>query len=296
MFQAMTKLRTILAIWFAIALAAAHAIAEDPSIARLLPGAVRPGETTALAVHGDHLTGASRLWTSFPALVATAPGDVQQGNPEKQTTYLLDVPADAPLGVAAVRIATPEGASNLKLLLVDDLASVVESGENHERASAQSVTAPVAIDGLCESEQSDWFRLEGRAGQRLSLEVVAVRIGSLLDPLVRMLDEAGNELAYSDDEPGLGSDARLVVEFPADGEYFIELRDVRYEGGGGHRYRLRLGDFPIVTATYPLGATRGSSCEVALVGLNADPIEIRHVDVPPCGAGDLIPLCTHTSS
>ncbi|MEX0937926.1 MAG: PPC domain-containing protein [Pirellulales bacterium] len=289
-------LRTILSMSFTIALAAAPAMADDPALVRVMPGAVRPGTTTALTVHGDHLTGATGLWTSFPAHVTRAPDDLQQGNPEKQLTYLVDVPAEVPPGVAAVRIGNLDGISNLGLMLVDDLASVAEASDNHQRGTAQSISPPVAVDGWCDAEQSDWFRLEARAGERLSLEVMAGRIGSLLDPVVRVLDAAGNEVTYSDDEPGLGCDSRLVVDFPADGDYFIELRDVRFQGGETHGYRLRLGDFPIVTAVYPLGAKRGSTCELALVGLSPDPLEVRLVEVPPCSPGDLLLLSAHTSA
>ena len=40
---------------------------------------------------------------------------------------------------------------------------------------------------------------------------------------------------------GGGSDPRLAVALPQDGDYMIEVRDARYTGGPSHRYRLRVG-------------------------------------------------------
>src|SRR5207247_1077584 len=79
----------------------------------------------------------------------------------------------------------------------------------------------------------------------VAIEVVAARVGSLLDPVVRLLDGAGGELAYCDDAPGIGPDARLSYTFAAPGKYFLELRDTRYEGGPKHRYRVRVAAVPL---------------------------------------------------
>jgi len=40
---------------------------------------------------------------------------------------------------------------------------------------------------------------------------------SPLDPVVRLLDAAGKELVYCDDDPATGSDARVCFTSPATG-------------------------------------------------------------------------------
>ncbi|MEX2187832.1 MAG: PPC domain-containing protein [Pirellulales bacterium] len=247
-------------------IAAGVASAQPPAIALLSPGAVRPGAVTDVTISGANLAAPTTLWTSFPAKVELAPGVEKNGELADRVVYRIEVPADAPVGVAAVRIATGNGASSLRPMLVDDLPSAAESGDNHEPAKAQAIAAPTAVDGTCDALQSDFFRLPLKSGQAISFEVVAQRIGSALDAMVRLTDAAGKEVAFSDDEPGLGADGRFRFQCPADGEYVLEVRDARHQGGGGHYYRLRVGDFPLVSVPYPLGVQVGTTAAISAAG------------------------------
>lgn len=249
-----------------LALASSWAQAQPPVITSLSPGAVLPGQTLDLRIGGTNLAGPTALWTSFPAKAELAPGVEKNGEAAEWVVYRVTVPADVPVGIAAVRVATGKGASSLRPLLVDDLPSVAESGNNRDRAAAQSVPAHGAVDGACESLASDFYRVSLKAGQKISVEVVAQRLGSALDPVLKLTDAAGKEVAFSDDEPGLGSDARFRFACPADGDYWLELGDVRNQGGGGHYYRLRIGDFPLVSTPYPLGMQAGTTAAISAAG------------------------------
>ena len=79
--------------------------------------------------------------------------------------------------------------------------------------------------------------------------------------MLRLLTADGRELAFSDDEPATGADSRFSHKFDAAGDYYLEIRDIRYQGGAAHRYRLRLGDFPLPSVPYPLAATKGRRLE-----------------------------------
>ena len=65
------------------------------------------------------------------------------------------------------------------------------------------------------------------------------------------------EVAFNDD--AVGADSRLAWRCEKEGEYLVELRDVTYRGGNAFGYRLRVGDFPMVSAPYPLRAEQGQS-------------------------------------
>jgi hypothetical protein len=182
-----------------------------------------------------------------------------------------------------MRVATGKGISNVRLMLIDDLPSSVDNANNHTPAAAQLVSPGSAVDGVCEVEASDFYKFTATAGQRISAEVVARRLGSVLDPILRVLDAQGRELAYSDDEPGVSSDSRLSYTCPAAGDYFLEVRDVRYLGGGDYRYRLRIGEFPLVTAAFPLAAAKSHETlvqPVVAAGPNAASILIKSSDQP----------------
>ena len=260
----MTGLLRALALLAASA-AVGVARAEAPSIASATPFAVAPGKTTELMLRGGALSGATGVWSSFPAgaaLVAGGPANNNAG----VFACRLTLPPDAPLGVGAIRVATRGGVSGVYLVMVDDLPSAAESGGNRSAARAQSIAAPVAVDGNCDAGASDYFRFAGRKGQRVSVEVVAARLGSQLDPVLRLLDPGGRELAWCDDAPGVAPDCRIAHTIPADGEYVIELRDAGYEGGPAHRYRLRVGDFPLANVPCPLGGKRGTRAKFSFAG------------------------------
>ncbi len=235
--------------------------AQAPAITNFSPLAVAPGATTELTVTGTNLDGAKAAWMSLPGQMELSPGE-KNGTSKTSVQYRVAMPSDVTAGVAAVRVATDRGVSNVKLLLVDDLPTVAKNGKNKSRATAQAVQPPVAVEGACDAESFDYYQLEVAEGERLSVEVFAARLGSALDPVVRLLDAEGNELAYSDDEPGLGADGRFRYEFAKAGTYTLEIRDIRYTGGASHRYRLRIGDFPLVTNTYPLAVQAGASAQL----------------------------------
>ncbi len=248
----------------AIVWAGSAALAQPPTLAHVLPAAVHPGETTLLTFRGQNLTGANGLWTGFDAASALA-GDLP-GQDAAQVAFRVTVPADAVPGIVGLRVATGGGISNLLLVLIDDLASVADNGQSHSAETAQPITLPVAIDGACDPESCRCYRFAATRGQRLAVEAFARRLGSPLDPQLRLLDEAGRELAFSDDEPGLGADCRFAVVIPADGTYRVEIRDVGYQGGSEFRYRLRFGDFPLLTAPFPLAVRKGTSETISIAG------------------------------
>jgi hypothetical protein len=259
------------------------ALAQAPSLTHVVPAAVAPGQTTDVTLFGANLAGANKVWTSLPGEAKLADGIEKNGTEAAKVVYRFTVPADAPAGIGGLRIATGQGVSNLRLLMIDDLPSLADNGKNKTVAEAQELNLPIAIDGACEAESYDYYNFTAAKGQRVSVEVVARRLGSALDPVVRLLTTAGRELAYSDDEPGLSGDSRLAIVIPEDGTYLLELRDIQYTGGAGHRYRLRVGNFPLASVPFPLGAKQGSAASVSLAGPSVEGISPMQVNI---AAGD----------
>lgn len=242
----------------------ADALAQAPAITSFSPVAIRPGATTTVKIRGSHLAGATQLWVSSGAQTQVVPPTTNAG----EVTYHVTLPSEAPLGLCGARVTTPQGVSGMKLLVVDDLPTVVQVRGNHTAQAAQAVPLPVAIDGYIASLTRDYYRFTVSPGQRVSIEVLAQRLGSPLDAMFRILDKKGRELTYADDTPGAGSDPQLSYVFKDGGEYLLEIRDVRYQGSEQAVYRLRIGDFPCVTAAYPMGIKRGIGSSISFVGIN----------------------------
>jgi hypothetical protein len=76
-------------------------------------------------------------------------------------------------------------------------------------------------------------------GNALLFEVVANRLGSKLDPTVRILDSRGKELVNLDDDVVVGRDCRITFRPPRTGEYAFEIRDVANGTGPDYFFALR---------------------------------------------------------
>ena len=286
--------------WFLVCLAGAASLAQGqvplPSIASTFPQAAAPGQTVDVKLRGGNLAGPTQLWTTFP-VEALLPADIAgNGTNAAEITYRLKLPADAPLGVHGIRIATPQGISNLKLFALDDLPSVAQVKPNQTIATAQPLALPLAVDGFVDSLGRDFYKFQAVAGQRVSIEVLARRLGSPLDPMIRLLDGKGRELAYNEDAPGLGLDSMLSYTFKDAGEYFVEVHDIRFQGGGNFHYRLRIGDFPCVTVAYPMGIQRGVAASVGFAGSTAQEAQQIPVNIAANAGFDWLPLGARAAS
>src|SRR5260370_33107425 len=105
-----------------------------------------------------------------------------------------------------------------------------------------------------------------KGGRRRVFEVEARRCGSAIDPVLRIEDGNGKQLARSDDAPGANLDARIDFTFPREGNYYVEVHDARFSGQGQNFYRLKMGSYSYADGIFPLGGRRGEITEVTVFG------------------------------
>jgi hypothetical protein len=246
--------------------------AQSPAISTLTPQAVLPGQNVDVTLSGANLKGATGLVTTFPSTSVLSPDVKDNGTNPASVVFRVTTPADAPVGIHALRVATPGGVSPLKFVIVDDLPSVAQAA-NSTIATAQALTLPIAVDGSVGSLAKHYFKITVAAGQKISFEVVARRMGSALDPFIRILNGQGREVANADDSLGLTGDCQLAYTFPAAGDYLIEVRDVQNRGGGNFNFRLRAGDFPLLNVPYPMAMKRGTDATVNVAGPDLEGVQ-----------------------
>ena len=223
-------------------------VAQEPVIDRLEGTGFQPGRRASVTVHGKQLQGAVALWTPVGSLRVREGSDVTKDQP---VALDGDIAADAVVGIHPVRMVTTHGCSEAGWIVVDDLAAIPVTAEADDRRVGQAVTLPCSLQSFVGPVASKVFRFSLTAGQSFSAEVYARRLGSDLDPVLRVFGPDGREVAYSDDVPGTEGDAQLRWTAPADGEYRLEVRDIRYSGGGRHSFHLRLSNAPLVSAVIP---------------------------------------------
>lgn len=244
--------------------------ATYPTLTTLANLGAKRGTTTDLTLTGTNLADATAVWTSFGGTVTIPEGQKDAA----KLNVKIEVPADAPIGLHTIRVGTAAGVSNLRPFVIDELPEVAESG-NTKKDAPQELTPPCVALGTVAAETSDYFKIPVTAGQPMTIEVLARRIGSPLDPVILLYDDQGRELTslYADDTPGLQADARLTHTFPTTGHVIVEVRDTTFRGGGDFAYRLRVGNFPGVTTAFPLAVERSKPAGIGFAGPDVDGVK-----------------------
>jgi len=235
---------------------------DRPQVTYLDPPVLRGAHAQEITLHGRHLQAATGLLADVPL-----PATCLERSPTR-ARFRVTPPAMPWLGIHQLRALAADAVSAPALFVLDELPVVRQQGGNHSRPDAQALTVPASVAGHTRPGKADYYRFRVPAPAALTFEVVAERLGTgpevslggdetgrlvSIDPVVRLLDAAGRELAVIDDTPGLTFDVRGRYRFDRPGDYFVAVHDVQYHGGPEHQYVLRVGDFPDVAACYPAG-------------------------------------------
>jgi len=250
-------LRFLLGLAVALSLTAgAELRAADPVLRRTVPQGLTRGGETDLFLEGERLDDAQEVFLYKPGITVQS----LTAESANRAKLRLSIAPDCPLGDIGLRLRTATGISNLITLSVGSLPVVDETEPNGKPEEAQSVPWNVTVHGVVLNEDVDYFRIDGKAGNVLNVEVEGLRLGeSFFDPYLAVTDERRFVLAAVDDSPVARQDACLSVPLPADGTYFIELRESAFGGSEACRYRLHVGRFPRPTAVFPTAAKPGES-------------------------------------
>lgn len=250
------------------------------TIASLQPASCQPGVTTKLTLRG------SKLPSNLRVLTNRADAKVEMECVTADSLIVaVTMPSDARLGPLGLWFATPSGPLPSKIVLVDDLPTVLDNGNNHSVATAQPVSTLGAIDGVSQGLQFDYYRFTTTAGQRVAFEIHTQSIHSKMDPIVRLLHADGRVMHIEDDD-STGPDCRFSFSFAEAGEYFLQIGESHYAVGG--EYHLRIGDFPIVHHVFPFAARRGESAKFTFSGPDSSLVGGLEVAVPSGLADDFL--------
>ena len=251
-----TGLAALLWGWWVAASVAAQ-------VSDISPRSCQPGTTTQLTLVGQNLSEGLRLICSQPE----AEIEVESVTAE-QALISLTLPASAPLGPLGLWMATSTAGGGPWIVMVDDLPGVIADPTCHSLATAQRVPAQVAVSGISRGAQSDFYRFQVEAGQRVAFQVLTQSLHSAMDPVLRLLTVEGQLLREVDDD-GVGPEARFSYRFEQAGDYLLEVRDSQYARGG--RYHLRVGDFPLLGCALPPAIQYGQAAEIQFLSLDGNP-------------------------
>lgn len=134
------------------------------------------------------------------------------------------------------------------------------------RIDAMFIDLPAYIRGaISQTGQRSFLRFRAIAGQLYRIQLIARELGSELDATVAILDAQGKQLTQQDDV-GNDRDPDLKWKAPADGEYFIEVKDFHQAGGPGFEFYLIVSslvpDFKLSIPSDLIQVTIGKEAEI----------------------------------
>ena len=254
----------------------------SPQLSRITPTGAQRGTEIEIQLTGARLNDAQALLLNEPGI------EVKKVEPVKdnQVKVQLALAKDCPLGPHGLRVRTASGISNLLTFSVGALPEVSEVEPNGEFDNPQAVPLECTINGAVENEDVDYFVIQAKKGERVSVEIEGLRLGeSFFDPYVAILAPNRFLLAADDDTTLVRQDATVAVVAPNDGPLIIEVRESSFGGSNRCRYRLHIGRFPRPLGVFPAGGQPGQTIEVEWLG---DPMGEwkQQVSLPASGEED----------
>ncbi len=262
-----------------------------PALSSISAQGAQQGQNVEVILTGKNLDTATAVWFSGSGITAEIRQETQQAAvlfngtgisgqvpTDVRLVASLTIAPDAPLGVQQIRIVTPYGVSNAQNFVVGNLPEVNENEATEKAEMSNALELPVTVNGVIASiDDKDSFSFNLKKNARLICEVMAQRIGSPLDSYLVLRDPNGAEVANSGQ--GSGLDSVLDYTALAAGKYTLHIRDIRYKGGGGFRYRLSIGELPYLETIFPLGGQRGADNTIAVTGANLETVKAIQVSI-----------------
>lgn len=171
------------------------------------------------------------------------------------TRRKIAIPADDRFPLADVSLDGEADGIQWLPFVRGDVAELVTTPANNDRASAPVLAVPAVVNGRFEKPgDDDWFRLRLKMNEAVLLTTMAQRhLSSPVDTVLEIYDAAGKKLAENDDGRAFANqclhdyapaDSWLSFRAPQEGEFFVRVRDVAGAVGPRAVYRLSCEPFP----------------------------------------------------
>lgn len=266
-----TRLALIAFLFSAFVFAGNPVIGSSPRLNTIMPRGVKAGGEYTLKFSGERLSEAEEIFLYDKGVSIVGIEAIDANN----INVKIKVEENCRIGEHVAQVRTKNGISDYRSFFVGSLPEVAETEPNNELGESQKIDLNVTVTGIVNTEDIDYFRIDGKKGDRISVEVEALRMGYLFDPAIALLDKNRFEIAVSDDTPLTKQDSFLSVLLPEDGEYYITIRESSFVGNGASHYRMHVGNFPRPAAVYPAGGKPGEKVTLDFIDAYRDGEPVR---------------------
>lgn len=242
----------------------------------LLPRGSSRGAGVDVVITGQYMQDPKEIIFYSPGIKAI---NIKPGaKPAEEVKARFEIAAYCEPGEHILRLRTATALSEAITFWVSKFPTVEETekkiGDNDTIEKAQPVPLNSTVNGQIlpgNEADRDIYRIDVEQGQRISVEVEAVRLGTLhiggeTDLAVRILDSQGKVLGKSDDSALYVQDPLLSITAPKKGSYYIEIAQQLYSPPRLAHYRAHIGTFTRPTAVFPAGGEAGEHLNVKVLG------------------------------
>ena len=270
---------TLLGLLFAIVV---QAQTSYPMLMTLQPIAIQIGTTAELEVHSRYsMWGANRVIISGEGLSGEVvhpdlPPAKEGEKPKEPSLTTLKIKftatADAIPGVREFKLLTPRGVSTVGQIVVTRDTVVFEDIKSDSSEKAVEFEIPATLTGVIEKgEDRDYFKFSIDAPTQLVFHCRCMRLQDRIhdlqkhaDPMITVKNSQGSTIAANDNY--FAADPFMVVEFQQAGEYYLEVRDVRFTGNKYWNYAIDVLNRPFATNVFPLAISATKPTTFELIG------------------------------
>ena len=255
--------------------------AAVPVLDQVFPAAIQIGTTQSVTLVGKFDPWPTRLDLDIPGVTwepTTNNGVIR-----------VRIAPEASVGPRVIRAFSPEGVSEPRFIILSQQPQLAEVEPNDAVPSAQALTRlPAEVTGRLEKNGDvDSYAVDLRAGQTLVARLEAYTLQSPLDPVLRLLDSRGVQVAWNHDEVR-SLDPLLAWRAEASETYVLQVfafaypadSDLRFSGSPKGVYRLHVTTDPVARHAWPLGVSRTTDTRASWGDWGASSVSSEAIEVP----------------
>jgi hypothetical protein len=248
--------------------------AQGPSCESITPSLGTRGKTFKAKALGASLKEVTEVVCYRSGLRCTG----IEPSSEEEVWLEFESDATSPLGEYPVRLRTPKGMTELRTVSLSPFD--IQSEKEKELRLNRTVL------GALEGDEVDTYEIELKAGQLISAEVNAMRLGGIfLDTKISLMNPRGERVIESDDSPLHKQDPCFSTRVKEDGRYRITIRSVEGRADAGSQYALHVGSFPSPSSIFPMGGPPDATNTIALLDHEGLPLSSATILTPGLADG-----------
>ena len=281
-----------------------------PTINAVTPRGIARGTTVEMTVEGLNLANASAIYFDRAGVkgkiirVKELPDlpDIRLGSnggissidlgplpPRNQVTVEVDISPEAVIGPVNFRLQNTLGTSPEGRFLVEPYYGESPDREpnNTPEAAFETYLPTILVGEIAKPGDVDFYKITAKAGEQLVFENSGMTIGSTLQPVITILREDQTAVRTFGEDGGADT-IHFTHKFDKAGTYYIRVADYQQSGRASHTYRIKAGNFPLVTSAFPLGVQAGKSADLTLKGYQLGKTTIHVKGEPKPGEEDIM--------